>query len=269
MGVWDRDYAQPERANAPQPWPISRPPPAALGLLVVHGLAFLIAVGMRNDAEAAASTLALHTPPNAWYAVLTHAIASANLISVLSTAYVIWALGGWLERRGGGAYMLTLYACAIVGAGVTYRLLAQTGMPAAELDHPLGVLASWAFVTARLARHEAVPLFGRVFTMPQIIGGIAALMLLFMMLAHGAGAGILIASAVAGAATAPLAIALHAVMVRKPRNRTRQAAPPPVSEPDIDDVLAKISRQGIDSLTADERRRLETARRAKLASRRR
>jgi hypothetical protein len=40
-------------------------------------------------------------------------------------------------------------------------------------------------------------------------------------------------------------------------------APPPPDEPDIDDTLAKISRQGLDLLTQVGRDRLEAARRAK------
>jgi len=79
--------------------------------------------------------------------------------------------------------------------------------------------------------------------------------------------------AASGALAEPLVQTLAAFPRHRPHRLTRSptstrstldTSPITPGEPDIDDILAKISRAGLDSLTEDERQRLEDARRTKL-----
>jgi hypothetical protein len=96
-------------------------------------------------------------------------------------------------------------------------------------------------------------------------------LLIFVLVSYRLGAVAWLAALVAGGASIlvplPRLARPRLRLARRPRVRPSRVTERPLleeSEPDIDAILAKISRTGIDSLTAAERSQLEAARRARL-----
>jgi hypothetical protein len=107
-----------------------------------------------------------------------------------------------------------------------------------------------------------------------LIGIGAAIAIGLMFAFRGPGAPGWLAALIAGGLAAPAVQLLPGAPTRRqrpPRPVVTPSVPfevpPPaesLDEPDIDDVLAKISRSGLTSLSPAERERLEAARQAKL-----
>ena len=121
---------------------------------------------------------------------------------------------------------------------------------------------------------EMVLIFGRLTTVAKVAGIGAAIVAGMVFFAGGPQATAWLLAAGAGCVAWPLLGVFRAKVVAgvtMPRGgRTPAAAVDHPAESavndadvDIDDILAKISRRGLDALTPTERERLELARRAK------
>lgn len=288
MGWEDRTYSYESDVQRGPGWRATLPP-ATFALLIIHFVAFVILQMMRFDVgRASASVFPLAGADAHPAAILLHPIATENILSMLLTLYVIWALGGRIEMLLGGRTLIGTYVSSNLVAGAAYFALAR-GWPAGAalpLAIPAGALLGWGVLAWRRMGGEPVSVFGWMTTLGRLLAIVGALFLAFPLLGSGPGAVAYVAAALAGGVLVLFRDALP-VLWNAPRSPRRartpqrvrshrredgrrsaalrdEAAGPPDNPPDIDDILAKISREGLSALTAEERERLEQARQARL-----
>ena len=266
------------------------PPRGVLTLVVLHATAFIIVAMMHaGEGRTLALLLSFHGADSQWPAVLTHpyvfsALQLGVVVGVILTLYVTWVLGSAIECDSGSTRLITLYAGGNLAAGIAFYALAKASPGSAihELNMPVGALAAWAMVGWLRFDDRMVLVFGRPMSFSRAIGWAGAIVVGLAVFTGGPGSTAWTAAVVAGVGTGWLAEHLPNLRPRlTPAVRRRRRddhtvtrsvdrpRPTPKSTPsadDIDEILAKISRSGIDSLSADERERLEAARRARLQS---
>ncbi len=273
MAWWERDYDRPAYQSPAAPrWMPRRPPTASLVLVVIHVVAFAAMLVARLDSSGVPLTYArLGAPPNHWPSILLHPLTTWG-ISIIFVVYVVWVLGGKIERQLGPRRMVRLYVLGNLFAGAAYFLMAPVlGLRELHpLSMPAGAMAAWCLVAWREFRHEMVAVFGRLMVVGNLVGLIGATMagatILFTGSASTAWLVAVIAGCLAVPASASLPIIRFAGSTKKPPHRGRddvRVAPEP-DDSAVDDILAKISRDGMHALTDEERARLEAARQAKL-----
>jgi membrane associated rhomboid family serine protease len=277
LGWQDRDYSDGSyRDPVSTTWGIRRPPSATLALMILHGVAFLLMLALeRGDGRAIAGRFALSADPLNPLGILLHPLGTTRFFTALFVVLALWSLGGRLELRLGVRRLLALYVVSNLAAGAAYFGLARSlpALAVMPLDYPAGALAGLCVIAWRRLRNEAVQVLGRVTSLAKLYAICGLIVIGLALVDAGAGAVVWLAGAVAGGLAA-LLIEYRPVLVR-PRWRTarrlvRPSVPRPVTPPpapdelDIDDILAKISREGLASLTDAERQRLEAARQAKL-----
>lgn len=273
MGVWDRDYSKADHGGAGgSRWHEFLPPRGALALIGLHVLGFLVVTVVRHDSGPAAATMfALTGSASHPAAIVLHPLGVRSLWTLALIVYVIWVLGGRIEARCGTGRLLALYALGTAISGPVYFGFAQMSPDLARypLAAPAGALAAWVLLAWRELSDEFVSIFGwlTTFAKAAALGAGVVAALVFFKQAEGA-TGWLIAAA-AGTLAAPIVNGLRgragvARARREARPPRRAAAGSVPEDPPIDDILTKISREGLDALTPAERERLEAARRAKL-----
>jgi len=272
MGWQDREYGNEQYADADAGvWSrIRRPTGVALALIIVHGAAFLLVTLLRKDVvDGAGAGDAL-----AWLArhplgIFVHPYLTPRLLTAVFVVLAVWSLGGRLEARIGHARLLVVYLLGNVFAGGVYLALALVAPPlaAAPPDYPIGALAAWCGLAWRVLRQDPVSVFGRTMSTAMVYAISAAVVITLQLLAERQSAVAWVLAAGGGAGSGALAEWLWyqiGTVRRRPRVRPsihRVRAAPAVDEPEIDAVLAKISRSGLASLTPAEREVLEAARR--------
>jgi membrane associated rhomboid family serine protease len=281
MGVWDRDYSKTGygREVGGVDWRSRLPPRGALILIVLHLIGFLTVHLVRRSAGEQALVLfvlrgdALHPA-----AVLLHPFGNLSILTLIFVVYAIWTLGGRIEARFGvgrlmGTYVVGTLIGGIVFLGFAQLSAAHTGY---ALDLPAGALAAWVLGAWRGLSDEIVSVFGKLMTMAKVVALGAAILAALVFFSGGPGATGWLIAAAAGSLAWPavsLVSGIRGIRVPADAPRRREAGRPeprsdlPQPSPEdaaIDDLLAKISREGIDALTPTEREQLEAARRAKL-----
>ncbi len=200
-------------------------------------------------------------------------------LAVVTIIFVLLTLGARIERSDGGGTLVGLFllgSLAGVAAHLAVALTAPSlaGLPVAPI--PNGGFAAMAMFGMHRYRDEHVSLFGYVRTVSWVIGLVALVMLAFRFLSLGPDAIGWLTGTLAGALVGTTPESVRDLSqwwaVLRPRRRPRAAVrpsiprtPPPVEEPDpltttLDDLLEKISREGIEALTDEERDQLERAR---------
>ncbi|MFO0839897.1 MAG: rhomboid family intramembrane serine protease [Phycisphaerae bacterium] len=266
MGWSDREYM---RDSAPaRSWAALGDAPASLALLTAHAAALLFVSMMRFDAgQAAADAMRLSAETATPAAILTHAWATNSFWTTVFVCWLIWVLGRPIESRIGGARLVLWYFAANLLAGAAYFAIAilRPAWATYPLTVPLGAAVAAIVWGWTQLPGEMTAIFGAAWPtarLAAVLGGISAL---WIAMSGGGGA----AAWFGGGAVAGLGAQ---VLVSLPRRGARRRAEPARRErasktrelDDIDDILAKISREGLASLTPRERRRLEAARQARL-----
>ena len=278
MGWQDRDYGEGlygSYGRAESAARTRRPPPTALALMVVHGVAFLLVLMLQSSAQPAAPLdwvdVAKHPA-----GIMLHPLATGRLLSALFVVFALWSLGGRLELKLGGRRLVQLYVAGNLIAGVVYFgvVRALSAQPEHVLQYPAGALAAMCVAAWTHLADQSVNVFGRITSAAKMYAVCAVIVVAMELLVHQQDALYWLPAVAAGGAGALLVERWTQRGRRQPRRRpaVRPSIPRKRSgsrpdEPDIDDVLAKISRSGLDSLTEDERRRLEAARQIKLEQR--
>lgn len=280
MGWRDRDYANETwTGRGPAAAGLRWPTRTVVLLIGLHIAAFVfvhLMASTRAGAEAvryAALTSATAQPQ----AILLHPFATRNFLTFVVDLLVIWLLGGYVAQRYGGRRTITLYVFGNLGAGAAFFALArlQPGLAGVELDSPTGAMAAWLVTACRGLGGEVVGLFGRWWNARRLLAVCVAVAVGLMLALRGSAALGWVVAVAAGALIEPVVVGvprwragrrrpapLQPTVRRVPRRRP--ATPPPADAPDIDDILAKISRSGLASLTSEEFARLNAAREAKL-----
>lgn len=276
MGWRDRDYSEPSfRESISTSLGVRRPPNGTLALLILQAAAFIpVTLLASGAARAPVSSLALTAGSFHPWAILTHAIATTSVLSVIFVLLALWALGARLEPELGTPRLLFVYLLGNLAGGAAFLGTASgsAALATSPLDSPSGALAGLCWLVWRHARHEHVQLLGRVTSAGRVFALCALAVVALRVIASGIGAAAWLAAVAAGIAAAvgvERCPAPRRVSARPTPRVVRPSVPktspaPPVDEPDIDDVLAKISRSGMQSLTDEERQRLEVARQVKL-----
>jgi len=279
MGIYDREYtkSRPGRESGLD-WGAILGPRGALMLIGLHLLGFVVALVLRHDAGAKATvTFVLHGSVSHPAAIVLHPIGGGSVLTFVFVVGVIWTLGRRIETRFGTGRLLGLYALGTLIGGSVYFGFAQTAPELAvyPLALPVGGLAAWVLGAWRGLSDETVSIFGRLTTAAKAsaIGAVVVAGLVFFW--HGPAATAWLIAAAAGSLAWPALNVIRGPVgapaaprqgkTQAPRRQAgRNEAGTPAGDAPIDDVLAKISREGLDALTSEERKRLEAARRAKL-----
>lgn len=283
MSWRERDYS---REEAPGLMSAAGLPPAVLALCTMHVAAFFFVVAANADVGAL-SRMALAARPGVIGVFLhpiaigaLHGLSPGAITKLLITLGAAWILGGRVTRFGGPLLMLGLYGAGNLVAGLAFALLASVWPAGAllPLDLPLGAIAAWSLWSAAWLGGEYVT-FGR---WTVAVGRVAVYGLLTFagVSIWGRGLGSSVWLIAAGAAAlvgwfTPQNLPRLSRFLRPQRKVRRtpvhrvdrdvpispKAEPAPEPDPlDIDPILAKISREGLASLTPEERKQLEAAR---------
>ena len=277
MGWQERDYSDDTYGEpVAMSWGLRRPPPATLTLMILHGGALLLMLMLeRGDGQAILPLITLVGGAAHPLGILLHPLATTRVLAAVFVVLSLWSLAGRLEPRLGVGRLIGLYLAGNLAAGAVYFGVASGLAPlaTAPLDYPVGGLASLCMAAWRSLRNDPVQVFGRVTSVAKVYAVCAAIAIALEIVRSGLGAGAWVLAALAGAAGA-LPVERWPrwrwSLRRTPRRKARMSVPrartaaPPVEDIDVDEILAKISRSGIASLTDAERDRLEAARRAKL-----
>jgi membrane associated rhomboid family serine protease len=272
----DRDYSD-EFQSEPiaTSWLRRRPPTATLVLMILHGAAFgLILMLQHGGGEVVVGMVTLKGAESHPVGILLHPLATGGFLSALFAVLALWSLGARLEPRLGAARLVEFYVLGNVAAGAAYFGLARLAplLATTPLDSPIGALSALCLVAYRQLRNEPVQVFGYITTAARVYAGCAVLIVGLALIVSGfGGVAWLLATVVGGGSALPLEYRLvpHRARRRRGARLVRPSLPQPVTRADsdeiyIDDILAKISREGLGALTRAERRRLEAARQEKL-----
>jgi len=273
----DRDYNQDAyEQQAAGTWRARRPRGATLVLMIVHAAAFVLVLMLRSsDGEAVIRLMTLEGATSHPLGILSHPLMTARLFSIVFVLLALWSLGGAVEPRLGRARFIGLYLAGNLLAGGAYLGIARTlpALAAAPLDYPVGALAGLCLTAWRALRHEPAVVFGRTTTAGKVYAVCGGIVAALVVAQYRQGAVAWLSAAATGAGVALLMERWPAMTWRRtwriprrvrpsiPAATPREAEP---DDPDIDDLLAKISHAGLDALTPGERERLEAARLAKL-----
>lgn len=278
MAWWERDYQKaPYRDRTSFGGGIRRPPSGALALIVTHTVAFLVVMMLRFDAgRELAEKLALSADSSHGIGILTHPFATGSLLTLAIVIFVTWTIGARIEERNGTRRLFALYVAGNLFAGLGFFVLARLAPDLAqfELDYPVGGLTAWCVVSLRGLGGEQVNVLGKMQSVARLATICVLLIVGFTLALRGRAAVAWLAAIAIGGLTALVLERLPELRGWKlPRRRRPTRRRPTVRpsirrdttsepEPQVDDVLAKISREGLNSLTPDEQKRLEAARRA-------
>lgn len=210
-----------------------------------------------------------------YWQFLTYALVTPSILTLAFNLFLIWAFSGPLiERFGTPSYLLLTASSTLLGGLAGYALLTLTHSVIPLLDcTPLlyGLLAAWLIANpdSLLWLFFAIPLKSRTLLL-GLIG-----LNLWTDLAAGAyaHAAASLAGALTGALFAEFIWKLEGPFLRflhtppKPTGPKiydfKTGRPLPDDDDFMDRMLAKISRLGADSLTPDERARMEEISRRK------
>jgi membrane associated rhomboid family serine protease len=272
----DRDYSEESYGEAVSTSRgLRRPPSATLILMVLHGAAFVLLFMLQHaEGEGIAALLTLEGATTNPVGILLHPLATAEVLQAVFVVLALWSLGGRLEPRLGARRFIGLYVAGNVAAGLVYFGLARglPGLATAPLNYPVGALAGFCVAAWRGLQHDQVQVFGRVTSTAKVYAICAGIVIALVVIGAREGAAVWLAAAATGGGSTLLIERWPTLGNRRRSSGHRVVRPsiprsivqPPVEEPDIDDLLAKIGRSGLGSLTAAERNRLEAARQAKL-----
>lgn len=281
MSWQDRDYSQylDDGPTVFSSRPLRRNR-AALALLIFHAacavalISLLIAGTRLSEDFLAVSAAAPH-----WWTILTHPIASTDFFRVLLTLLILWTIAPRIEEMFGRSRLLQSYILGNLAAGAVFFGVARLrpAWTAQPLDYPVGAGIAWLVLFWQAARHEITMIAGRQMRMGNVIAVVGGVLLLLTLAIGGTGSiGWMLAATVGGAVGIWQPLQLNIRMPRKrqpatsrPRTPARLHVVNTTDEPaeddaEIDEILKKISRDGITSLSESDRAKLEAARQSKL-----
>ncbi len=293
MSWEERDYTWSGESGAwREQWARFLPPVGTLALVLAHLSAWIFVTILHYAvSEKAASSLQLDSELRPW-AILTHPLATTSgLLSGLAII-CLWPLAARIEEQMGRGRMLALYFSGNTLAALGFIAVAGFSPKhgVAPLNLPSGALAAWSLAAWRSLPLESIPILGRFVPLKNMIAWVAIGAAVVCVAGYREGATAWLFAALCGAAIAPVLEAITSIRSRRRQRvavvahpRVRRAAhfsDPVVSprsaaesildplEGELDELLAKISKSGLASLTPDERSRLEVARQNRLQSER-
>jgi hypothetical protein len=279
MGVWDRDYSKSDYTwtDGGSGWRSRLPSRGPLILIVLHLVGFFVVRAiLSGEAGGVPVQFQLSSETLHPAAILLHPFGNRSIWTLIFVVYVVWVLGGRIEARFGIATLLGTYVVGTLIAGVVFLGFAQLSSEhsAYALDIPAGAMAAWVLGAWRRLRDEMVSVFGKLMTTAKLTVIGAAIIAGLTFLRGGPGATGWLIAAAAGSLAWPVVNTLSEIgsptarLHSSRRGRAAGTAPPQdaaesTDDAELDEILAKISREGLESLSPGERQRLEAARRAR------
>ncbi len=292
MGIYDRDYFRPTRP--PPVYSFLRPRSIVIALIVVN-----VAVWLADALSPVTSVdphtgkvlgrwlsdaMAVHgytlTTPWLWWQFLTAGFAHApNFQHILFNMLVLFFLGRDVEDHYGSKEFLRLYLVMVVFSSLAWAAVSDlTGSASQGMYGASGAITGVVVLYALNFPHRTLLLFF-VIPIPAWVAGVI-FVVMDMLGAFGLpyNSKVAFTSHLAGAAFAFVYFqqrwnfsrltegrftGLGSIFRRKPRLKVHKPEPDEDNDDDmtkeVDRILAKITREGEASLTAKERRTLETA----------
>lgn len=287
VGWRDRDYSKATRsdggarlAHRGARTPL---PSVVLLLTLLHVAGFTVVWVSATDPYAADMLAAIQTGGlGPWL----HPVLMDSPLHFLLVIAALWLIGTRVEQAVGALHLLAVYVLGAANAAAGFMMIESLAPQWAllTLEFPAGSLAAVALSAWRHSRYGLVTLFGRTVTYRTTLAAGAAIVAALTLMGRGAGALGWVTAVAAGALASPACDGLSSwwrrrAMVTARRGVSRAPAAREASEPahatpdaaalpeaDIDDLLAKISKGGLKSLSPAERQRLERARERMLRS---
>jgi membrane associated rhomboid family serine protease len=249
----------------PLTMPINRPfsfsslPPVVRGLVVANAAVFLAQWFAGGRMVPLLGLVPARVLQDLWlWQVATYMFLHANFLHLLFNMYVLWAFGRELELRWGSGPFLWFYLICGWGAGVFNVLFSPSSLnPSIGASGAIyGLLVAFAmmFPEAVLLLYFLIPMKAR-----HVVILFAALE--FMLGFSGAGSGVANLAHLGGMVTGYVYLKsgswnfrLPAFLRRRPKSQALQRKNRFHDlDAEVDRILDKILKQGLNSLTADER----------------
>jgi len=270
MGIYDRDYYREER---PGPGPGAITTPVCKWLVGITVCVWLLQLLV----PATTSLLALDPVRTVWHGELWRLITAAfchspgGIWHILWNMLFLWWFGRELEQMYGSLEFLAFYLVGALVASVGFLLLQPEAPMVGASGAVLGVVTLFTlhFPRRRVYFYGIFPIEMRWLLLIYLAGD------LFPLMQGRTGTGVAHAAHLAGALWGLLyrfgQFRLTSRLRRRPSSRVKlrviHPEPPPPPEPAldeelskrVDEILAKIHREGTDSLTEEEKQILETA----------
>ena len=265
MGLYDRQYSRED--DEPRGFQIGEQSMATL--LVIANVAVFV-IDMFTERRLA-QVLQLNS--DAWqrpwqlYQLITYAFAHGNVNHILFNMFGLYSFGRPIEQRYGRNEFLAFYLAAALFGGVVWLLHQAIDPTGGYVLGASGAVTAIVILFALNFPNETILV---MFILPMKAWVAAILFVLVDM--FGIGSGIAHDVHLAGAGFALMYFQFHWRLVdhwvnvdpskwlkRRPRLRVFKQPDPAEADAKIDDILAKISEQGTESLTKAERKALEAA----------
>jgi hypothetical protein len=287
VGWRDRDYSKATRshdgARLAHRGARASLPSAVLLLTLLHVAGFTVVWVSATDPYAANMLAAVRTGGLGHW---LHPLLMDDPLHFLLVIAALWLIGTRVEQAVGALHLLAVYTLGAASAAVGFLMIESLAPQWASLtlEFPAGSLAAVALSAWRHSRYSLVTVFGRTVTYRTTLSLSVAIVAALTLMGRGTGAVGWVTAVAAGALASPICDALSSWRRRRAfvrarpgvlRARTAVKAQEPAfltpgtalsQEADIDDLLAKISKGGLNSLSPAERARLERARQRMLRS---
>lgn len=275
MGWQDRDYSRRKLRGGPLGGTASSADISTGSwiLIALHVIAFLIVQMMEFDvARGTQARMVLVGGQPHPSAIIFYPIATRSFWTLVGVVLLVWYWGRRVEQMLGTWMLLGGYAVAgVIGGGVYFAIARLApGLAAYPLAWPAAVVPLWAIPLWMRARQHTIQVVGFSLTLGPVCIATVAVIFGMAVLRVGSGAAALIAvGAVGAAAGAGLQLMSFSGLRQFAATRSRapaasqKRAEPVSDDKTLDAILAKISQEGLESLTDSEREWLEAARLAR------
>ncbi|MBP8604790.1 MAG: rhomboid family intramembrane serine protease [Phycisphaerae bacterium] len=268
MGIYDRDYSRPVRQELYSMGMGFRTLPPVVKWLLIGNFAIFVAANLLPKAGKQIYLFGAVLPVNAVYMiqlwrVITYQFLHGGVGHLLFNLMVLYFMGPLVECQWGSKAFLKFYLICGAAGGIVYTLLVLLHvLPAAMMVGASGAIYGVMAALAVMFPQMRVLLWGIIpMTMVRLI--ILLVIVSMLMIAFGENAGGE-AAHLSGLAMGFLYMKVKpwAVRLRMERSKgawARKIEQDRLFQAEVDRILEKVHRQGIHSLTAQEKQTLQEA----------
>ena len=195
----------------------------------------------------------------ALWQILTYSFLHANLAHLLLNMVALYSLGPETERAMGRRHFLIMYGLSAAIGGLGFALITPTGYCVGASGAVFGVIAAFATLfPTRPVSLLFLPFITFQARTLALIFGVIELLYLVQGVEGGIAHSAHLAGGLAGAIYVAIVLREARLPWRLPRFR-RRMRPGGYDLAEVDRILDKVAREGIDRLTRRERATLEAA----------
>ncbi|MDP6451054.1 MAG: rhomboid family intramembrane serine protease [Lentisphaeria bacterium] len=257
MPLEDRDYMRGDRPPSSLDPTGTGGPSAVVPIIIANAVVFLLQI-MANGELSSLFGVSFATSWQAWR-VVTHLFTHDSFWMLLLNMWIFWTLGRPLERRLGVRKLLIVYAIGGLAGMVCWMVVGHGDSMLVGAGGAVGgVVVAAAVVEAK----ATVQLPSLALPMRSFVAVVCVVEFFMCVMTHGLSQ---LAQFLGGALGGFVGLRWFGTFPGRRRRRAARNEPirtgaDPAADDDLDPILDKIGRTGIDSLTAEERSTLEKAR---------